>query len=103
MSFKLTLVLLAAAIVAVAGFTLAHRQTPATGGPIASATVNIIDLRFADVTNVDVKFGDKQTVIDKTNLLWRLSKPVEDSNVDQAKISGLVGQLAPLNSDRPVA
>ncbi|HLG73310.1 MAG TPA: DUF4340 domain-containing protein [Chloroflexota bacterium] len=103
MSFKFTLVLLAAAIVAVAGFALAQRSVPSTtASPSPSSSTIILDMRFADITNVDIKYGDKETVITKSGLKWSLEKPVQDSNVDQGKISGVVGQLAPLTADRSV-
>jgi hypothetical protein len=103
-SFRYTLALLAVAIVVVLGFTLAQRQSPpASSGPAPSAPSILIDLRAADVTDVDIKTSDKETELAKSGPTWSLVKPNQEPNVDQAKIGAVVGQLAPLNALRSVA
>jgi len=103
MSFRYTLILLAVAIVAIAGFGLAQRAAPPASGPAATPTPELLDLSPAEVTDLDVKTSGKETELVKNGTTWQLSKPSQDPNVDQAKVSQIVGQLAPLDASRSVA
>ncbi len=105
MNFKFTLVLLAAAVVAVFGFAVAQRDVPPTTGASASAasTIQIIDLQATALTSVDIKSGDKETLLEKNGSNWKLTKPIDDMNVDQAKIGSVISQLAPLVSSTTIA
>jgi hypothetical protein len=105
MSFKFTLVLLAAAVIAVASFSLAQREVPPTtqASASASSTVQIVDLAQPSLTSVDIKSGDKETLLEKSGSGWKLSKPVDDTNVDLAKVGTLFNELAPLVSPTTIA
>jgi hypothetical protein len=105
-SFKFTFILLAVAIVAIAGFGIAQRQLPSTNpsaAPAASPTAAILDMTLADVNNVDIKAGDKETVLTRDGSTWKLVKPSEDSSVDQTKVNQIVGQVASVSTQRSVA
>jgi uncharacterized protein DUF4340 len=106
-NFKFTLVLLALAIVAVAGFGLAQRQSPPpapeASGPAAQPTATLLDFGAGTVSSLDIKTKDHETSLTKDGASWKLVKPEQDPNVDQAKVSSVVGQLSALKSPRSVA
>ncbi len=104
MSFKFTLVLLALAVVAIAGFGLAQRQSPPpSGGPEATPTAVLLNFPASSLTSLDLKAGDRDTNLVKDGANWKLVKPSEDPNVDQAKVNSLLGQMTYLASTRLVA
>jgi hypothetical protein len=108
-SFKFTLVLLAVAIVAIAGFGLAQRQVPASSNPATSSepapqpTATLLDFGAGTVTSLDIKTADHETSLTKNGANWQLVKPSQDANVDQAKINQVVGQISNLTSQVQVA
>ena len=107
MNFKFTLVLLALAIVAVAGFGLAQRQVPPAASdasaPAAQPTATLLDFGAGAVTSVDIKTKDHETSLTKNGSNWQLVKPTDDPNVDQTKVNQVVGQIYALKSQRSVA
>lgn len=102
MNFRFTLVLLVVAILAIAGFGIAQKQLPAPV-PTATATPQILNVSSSDVTSLDVKTKGHETDLVKSGSKWQLVKPVQDQNVDQSKVDGLVGQLSTLTGTRTVA
>ena len=107
MSFKFTLVLLALAIVAVAGFGIAQRQAPPAApqasGPAAQPTATLLDFSAGAVTSLDIKTKDHETSLTIDGASWKLVKPEADPNVDQTKVNTVVTQLYALKSPRSVA
>ncbi len=102
MSFRFTLALLVLAIVAIAGFGIAQKEMPAPA-PSVTPTPALISLDATDVNDLDVKTSGSETELVKGGSSWALSKPDQDPNVDQAKVSGSVAQLAQLKGSRSVA
>ena len=106
MNFRFTLVLLVLAVVAVAGFGLAQRQSPppaASSAPSAAPTATLLDFGAGTVTSIDIKTKDHETSLTKNGAQWQLVKPTQDANVDQTKVNQVVGQLYALKSQRSVA
>jgi len=105
-NFRFTLVLLVLAVVAVAGFGLAQRQSPppaASSAPSAAPTATLLDFGAGTVTSIDIKTKDHETSLTKNGAQWQLVKPTQDANVDQTKVNQVVGQLYALKSQRSVA
>jgi hypothetical protein len=104
-NFKFTLALLVVAIVAVVGFGVAQKRTTGDSSPDAAGTPTpvLTDLTPSDVNSVDVKAGGKETTLAKDGGSWKLVKPVEDANVNQAKVNQVVSQVATLSGSRSVA
>jgi hypothetical protein len=103
LSFRFTLILLGVAVVAILGFGLAQRQSPPQAGPAPTPTAVIMDLQPSTVTSFSVKSADKEASFSKDDSGWKLVRPSESSDVDQAKIGQLVSQVATLTSSRSVA
>lgn len=101
MNFRFTLVLLVVAILAIAGFGIAQKQLPAAK-PTPSATPALLGLKSTEVTGLNVKTKDHETDLVKSNSKWELVKPVQDPNVDQSKVDGIVGQLSTVAGSRTV-
>jgi hypothetical protein len=103
LSFRFTLILLAVAIVAIAGFGIAQKASPPSNGLAATPTPILLDLQPSGVTDFDVKTGDHETELTKNGTTWQLVKPSQTSDVDQTKVSQLVSQVATLAGTRSVA
>jgi hypothetical protein len=102
-SFRYTLILLVVAIVAIAGFGIAQRAAPPQpAGPPVTPTPVLVDLGGTDVTDLDVKIGSNEADFTKTNGQWTLTKPPDNSLLDQAKIDALATELSTLHGSRVV-
>src|SRR5205823_3936972 len=102
-SFRFTLILLAVAIVAIAGFGIAQKASPPSSGPQSTPTPVLLDLLPSEVTALDVKAGGRETELTKSENKWQLSKPNQTPDVDQAKVTQLVGRVATLTGGRSIA
>ena len=103
MNFRFTLILLAVAIVAIAGFGIAQKASPSAAGPAATPTPVLMDVQVGDITDFDVKTADRETELAKNNGVWQLVKPSQDPNVDQSKVTQLAAQTGSLTGSRTVA
>ncbi len=101
MSFRFTLVLLVLAVLVVGGVAVAQKKAPETA-PALTPTPVIFNLQVGDVTDLDIKTSGHETELANANSKWSLLKPDQDPNVDQAKISQLVSQVAVLSGSRSV-
>jgi len=102
MNFRLTLVLLVVAVLAIAGFGVAQKQVPPVITP-TPVVPPLLSLNVGNVVSLDVKTKDKETNVVKDTGKWKLVKPDLDTNVDQSKVDGVVGQLANLQGNGIVA
>ncbi|HUZ77526.1 MAG TPA: DUF4340 domain-containing protein [Chloroflexota bacterium] len=102
MNIRFTLGLLVVAALVVIGVAIGQAKAP-QAAPAVTPTPVLFNLSVSDVTNFDIRAGAQETDLASSNGKWSLVKPSPDANVDQTKISDLVGQVAALNGTRDVA
>ncbi|MHB8618910.1 MAG: DUF4340 domain-containing protein [Chloroflexota bacterium] len=104
MNFRFTLVLLVLAILVIGGVAVVQKNNPGSPTPTPSGTPQpaIFNFPSGDATVLDITSKGHETRLAMANGKWALVKPEQDPNVDQSRVSGVVGQLASLKGTRTV-